>query len=428
MAKKPANAGKPWTSADIKELSELASHHPAVHGLSRSLRRERELCTDALAVRLIGDPLALVEALQSIARLRLESPRIPAVGASLGGPSASIVPRIQELIGMTPSRPRFSVWPLAALPAAGLLALFAAAAGVADDRPASAGAPPRVANADGPPIPSPGSPLGPPPTDPTHGLFGVDVGPIVADDDRQIAYEVRYVVGPAQSWRSSVLDRMTLIKQDADVAAWTLDDRALLDRLTQAQRDTRTNVISAPKITHFNGARATVINRKRVFYVAGVDMGADVKAGVRPIVKNVDEGHTIDMTGVLQTGATRLAVSVSDSRLAAMRTMFHELHHGGEVQRAQYQVPTVVERNCRVACEIPRGRHLAISLGLHDEPREVRGLAAVANDVITSVGLPRMEPAPDTFERLVIITPVPIILEPEQRTGSPPRPRVKLNG
>jgi hypothetical protein len=98
--------------------------HPAVHWLSRSLRRERELCADALAVRLTGDPLALAEALQSVARLRLTSPKVAAVGASLGGPSVSLLPRIQELIGMTPLRPRFPVWPFAALPAAGFLALL----------------------------------------------------------------------------------------------------------------------------------------------------------------------------------------------------------------------------------------------------------------------------------------------------------------
>ncbi len=44
--------------------------HPAVHWLSRSLRRQRELCADALAVSLTGDPLALAEALESVARLR----------------------------------------------------------------------------------------------------------------------------------------------------------------------------------------------------------------------------------------------------------------------------------------------------------------------------------------------------------------------
>ena len=79
---------------------------PAVHWLSQSLRRQREFCADALAVRMTRDPLALAGALESVARLRLLSPARPALGASLGGQSASLLPRIQELIGMKPSRPR----------------------------------------------------------------------------------------------------------------------------------------------------------------------------------------------------------------------------------------------------------------------------------------------------------------------------------
>ena len=131
-----------------QRLAEVALFfHPAVHWLSRSLRRERELCADALAVRLTGDPLALAESLQSVARLRLESRRIPAAGTSLGGPSVSLLPRIQELIGMTPPRPRLSAWPFAALPAAGFLALVAAAAGAVDDRPAA----PAATEGDRPP-------------------------------------------------------------------------------------------------------------------------------------------------------------------------------------------------------------------------------------------------------------------------------------
>ena len=54
---------------------------PAVHWLSRSLRRQREFCADALAVRLTGDPAALAKALESVARIRLSSPRRLTLGA-----------------------------------------------------------------------------------------------------------------------------------------------------------------------------------------------------------------------------------------------------------------------------------------------------------------------------------------------------------
>jgi beta-lactamase regulating signal transducer with metallopeptidase domain len=63
---------------------------PAVHWLSRSLRRQREFCADALAVRLTHDPLALAGALEWVARVRRSCPARPAIGASLGGQNFSL--------------------------------------------------------------------------------------------------------------------------------------------------------------------------------------------------------------------------------------------------------------------------------------------------------------------------------------------------
>ena len=113
----------------------LLFFHPAVHWLSRSLRRQREFCADALAVRLTSDPLALAGALESVALLRHSLPSAPAGTSTLGGHSTSLLPRIQELLGMKPSRIRPNFWPLVALPVAGIFALFAASAGLAQDRP-----------------------------------------------------------------------------------------------------------------------------------------------------------------------------------------------------------------------------------------------------------------------------------------------------
>ncbi len=85
--------------------------NPAVHWIARSVRREREFCADAMAVRATGDPGALAAALESIARLRLLGSNAHVGIASFGGESPSLLPRIQELIGMTPSRPRLRVRP-----------------------------------------------------------------------------------------------------------------------------------------------------------------------------------------------------------------------------------------------------------------------------------------------------------------------------
>ncbi len=39
MAKKPANAGKPWTPADVKELRDLAAHNTPTRVIGIKLQR-----------------------------------------------------------------------------------------------------------------------------------------------------------------------------------------------------------------------------------------------------------------------------------------------------------------------------------------------------------------------------------------------------
>ena len=110
--------------------------HPSVRWLSRALRIERELCTDALAVQATGDPLSLALALESVARLRLEGNAVHMLGSpglSLGGDGLTLYSRIQELIGMKPTGSRLSIWSLVALPLAGVLALVAVDTGNAQE-------------------------------------------------------------------------------------------------------------------------------------------------------------------------------------------------------------------------------------------------------------------------------------------------------
>ncbi len=379
----------------LQRLVEVALFfHPAIHWLTRALRRERELCADALAVRLTGDPLALAQALQSVACLRLKSPRMSAVCASLGGPSASLLPRIQELIGMTPSRPRFSVWPFAAIPAAGLLALIAVAAGAADERPSVKPEEPQV----------------------TSQVLPLDVRfEAAVHDDRQICYQVRYVVGHAEAWRQLVLPRVKLIQQEADFSAWLLDDKALKDLLTSAQGDTRTNVLMAPKVTSFVGAKAKITSRTKHHYVSGIEDFEAGGAAFRPVVKAIEPGFAVEMTGTILPGATRLSVGVEDTALLGFHTMTREKQVGDQIIKAQYQIPTTAKRDVKVDCEIPEGEHLLISLGLRDQPGSLPAAARLANSVLARVGLPEFQPAPYTTETLVLITPRPIVLETEER-------------
>jgi hypothetical protein len=186
----------------------------------------------------------------------------------------------QELLGMTPTRPRLPHWLLVALPAAGIIAVFAAP-GVAQDQPdpsarAAVVAPSsnatsgkaRTAPASGP---EPAAAKEVPDTVVVvaYGLDGVvsqrlrkaaipgrAVGS--SPSDLMIAYEVRYVDIRSDSWWSRFKDRLEPIPPQSGASAWVLDDRGLSDLLTHAQGDASSNVLQAPKLVADEQAHATM--------------------------------------------------------------------------------------------------------------------------------------------------------------------------
>jgi beta-lactamase regulating signal transducer with metallopeptidase domain len=391
--------------------------HPAVHWLSRSLRRERELCTDALAVRLTRNPLALAKALESVARLRLHSRSptgLPIAGSSLGGHGQSLLPRIQELIGMTPKRNRLPAWSLAALPAAGLVALLATAVGMADDGP-SVSTRPDPATTDVPPQPhATASP------DPKSGPPIRSVAHLAVASDRQICFEVRYINGlDANTWRNRFDDRLKPVHQDSNITAWFIEDPCLRDLLTLALGDTAVNVLMAPKITSFEGAKATILNRGKQFYVSGFDKLETAKGlAFKPIVKDVEVGFRVEMTGSFLPDGTRLLVDLRDSSVLSMHTLFRTGQSRDGDVRAVYQVPTAIDRRLQVSCDVPEGSNLVISVGLDEQAGRMGGAAEFASDLLETVGLPSLKAGSVIRERLVVIKPRKIILESKERPVS----------
>jgi hypothetical protein len=144
----------PWLNLAQRLVEAALFFHPAVHWLSKKLRIERELSADALAVQATGDPLGLALALESVARFRLESGRnwtskLPSL--ALGGDGLPLFSRIQELIGMTPTRPGLSVWTFAAIPLAMVFGMLATTVGSGQD-PSDKPAKPAEAPSPIPPV------------------------------------------------------------------------------------------------------------------------------------------------------------------------------------------------------------------------------------------------------------------------------------
>ena len=234
--------------------------NPAVHWLSRSLRRHREYCADAFAVRLTGDPAALAGALESVARIRLSSPARPAAGAALGGQTISLLPRIQELLGMTPSRPRRRFWPFAALPAAGIIAMIATASGLSQVQPAASTAEKSTqqnATANTPPIAR------------------------VPDRRRTAKSLTKCFMKPStEPWRELLKDRLKLVQQEADVSAWIVEKESLAKLLNYAQAQVDVNVLQAPKVTAFENDHAKISSGVKQFYVSWLEYRLRAKQGL----------------------------------------------------------------------------------------------------------------------------------------------------
>lgn len=146
------------TNPLLLALEAAFGFHPGVRLASRLARREAERAADALAVRLTGDPLSLARALESVARSSPSRPRLIRLGLAVGGDRSALLPRIQELLGMKPARPRFPFRVVPSVPIAAALAWLAISASPAQE-PAPAGPAPAV---------SPGPGLPAPPDDPAE--------------------------------------------------------------------------------------------------------------------------------------------------------------------------------------------------------------------------------------------------------------------
>ncbi|WP_435018326.1 M56 family metallopeptidase [Tundrisphaera sp. TA3] len=222
--------------------------HPGVVWLSRAFRRQREHLADALAVRLTGDPLALARALESVARLRLESRSMP-MGAALGGETSALLPRIQELLGMMPARPRPSLWPFAAFPPAVGLALVATSLGFSQDKSIPLeGAPAGTAP---PPVKVP-APAVPPktPADPAR--------PNAEPEPPQISFDIRAVAFAPFHWRAGLEGRVETVEPASDLPRWLLDERATRGLLKRMLAEPSSNLIQAPRVTAYDEAHAVI--------------------------------------------------------------------------------------------------------------------------------------------------------------------------
>jgi beta-lactamase regulating signal transducer with metallopeptidase domain len=368
---------------------------PGVHWLSRSLRRQREFCADALAVRLTRDPLALAEALESVARHRLSSPIGPAPGSALGGHTASLLSRIQELLGMTPSRPRPHVWPYAALPAAGLIAVLAAASGLSQEKRAEGNAVVQTerkqnGDTDGPPAKS-RSPSG-------SELHQPLSAPPEQQTDRKIGYRVRYYDLTAEMRRGLMKDRPVLQKHESNVSAWIVDALELDDMIGHLQNRNAREIFDDPEIITLENAMIKIrtYNSGKVF---------------PPTEEDGVIGSAVEIAGSTTANRSRLTIELGVLAPEPRHRPF-DTTVGGDALKI-----TISKPFRRISCGVPDGSSLAISMALYQR----EGHDAESFGGTGAARQPQIKARPRAEERLFLITPRPI----PPRDAQSPSPAIK---
>jgi hypothetical protein len=81
---------------------------------------------------------------------------------------------------------------------------------------------------------------------------------------------------------------------------------------------------------------------------------------------------------------------------------------------ADYQVPTTIERNCRVSCLVPDSSVILISMGLYERRGRLSNAGETASGLLEAVGLPPVPARAVISERLMMIKPRRIVLEADK--------------
>ena len=437
----------------IQRVAEtLLFFHPALRWLSARVRVERERCTDVLAVSVTGDPLALAQALESLARARWNSSQKLTLAAPLGGGESSLLPRLQELLGMKPTRTRLRLWPLVALPCAAGFAVLAGSLGLAQEP-----TPPAQPQAKRPPdlrratvpvlenvqfefVPGPsqtGSEAGGKRASTKgggpQGVFevrsiqlkvasGAMPTPVKVDAKgnpklSQIAFEVRFLeVDPALFQDDEQALLFTPVNNKSGVQTLILDDAATQRLMRLVQSSPRSIVLQAPKVTAFEGITATISNQQTQYLVTGLQPIIEQGIAFKPTVEKYLTGIQLAISARLPDpdAAIRLNVQLTDLELGRVESMAQEATDGNHTIRAAFQIPHPIERAFEAPVELKNGQTLVINLGAYPRTLPRQSVFWKALGLLRYIGIPALDTEHASIDKFVLITPRPIVIEQEE--------------
>jgi beta-lactamase regulating signal transducer with metallopeptidase domain len=419
------------------------SLNPAVHLISNALRRQREICTDALATSVTNNPLALAQVLELLARDRFARSNAGSLVTSMSAESSVLLPRIQEIFGMTPQRKRGRVWSLVLVSCAALVAFAATTMGWPQDAPKPRVKPKVVArpSQDGanrnrvdmpenkPIVQQPGTPLptrtreviqsevAGSPYDPRLFRVGVEKSAVT---ERQLSYKVEFLDIDLAKWRIALAETLEPTQQDAKFVSWKLDAETARRLQEITSGDALGHTIQAPKVTAYENSAVSFVNTHKLAYVAAVKpIVTQTTLRFEPTVKELELGVTLSVRGELLAGGVRLRTTIQDKAVISMQ----EFGVPGSIVDAEGRTQTVTapvhlpawrEITDELTITLKPGTSLLVSLGFYEQRDKPSDAADAAIGIVSVLGGPKLEPAHSVRERLLLITPRVILNEAEE--------------
>lgn len=164
----------------------------------------------------------------------------------------------------------------------------------------------------------------------------------------------------------------------APVSAGVISNQKVRRLVQRAQKDPRSNILFAPKVTVFNGQHATLRDEVLRPFVVALHAKKDSPEELDPQIKTFAEGFRVSLRAVLtESGRIRLACQVQESDLQSVKLARLPFAPSGESgDKHVVQVPDVKERTMQTTVNLNAGQSLLLAspgtCDADDDPAEAQ--------------------------------------------------------
>ena len=275
--------GDLWVNLLQRVIESLLFYHPAVWWLSSRIRRERELCCDALAVAVTGQQVDYLRALQWVGQKRT-SPTSPRLEVAMGGSNMALTNRVRCLIGLKPVRERVQWWPAWA-------AILVTLAGLWSATCFSIGNPSQIQAAEQGKSLQPGYAVHPYPYCPTPADVRT-VGPEIRPDSDGVVHEAPFAWLEWNARSNQPPKPVPAAKASITVPAGK-NLYKIRSAIIMTQRDGEPKTLLCPTIAVVEGVMAIFSDASQTPIVTAIKGAGDAK---KPTIHVLDEGITGNVT------------------------------------------------------------------------------------------------------------------------------------